>query len=235
MISGWHHGGHDNGYPDYTPDPRLGTWNELQNGIKACHRMGVKVYFFVNYQPVMIDSEWYKKELIKYHEWPGPDGGVTWNTGWAMGTLWGRMGHPKCMVWADPAFPAYRKILVDQFVKLAQIGADGVHVDKMFPVAIDYNPNLPMSPDTGPWEGAILLTKEIFAACRKYNPDWAMSFECNWDRMLQFTGATWWAGNQRITRSVFPELAETVSIVSAYDYPGVNNAVAKGTRYWSGL
>ena len=67
-ISGWHHGGHDNGYPDYTPDPRLGTWKELEDGIKACHRMGVKVYFFVNYQPVMIDSEWYKKELNKYRE-----------------------------------------------------------------------------------------------------------------------------------------------------------------------
>ena len=125
-----------------------------------------------------------------------PKGGVTWNTGWPMGTLWGRMGHPKCMAGADPAFPEYRKIIVDQFARLAQIGADGVHVDKMFPVAIDYNPNLPMSPDTGPWEGAILLTKEVFAACRKYNPDWAMSFECNWDRMLQFTGATWWVGNQ---------------------------------------
>ena len=55
-----------------------------------------------------------------------------------------------------------------------------------------------------------------------------MSFECNWDRMLQFTGATWWAGNQRITRSVFPENAETLAIASAYDYLGVNNAVRDG-------
>ena len=79
-----------------------------------------------------------------------------------MGTLWGRMGHPKCMVWAAPAFPQFRRILVDQFARLAQIGADGVHVDKMFPAAIDYNPNLPMSPDTAPWEGAILLTQGNF-------------------------------------------------------------------------
>ena len=128
-----------------------------------------------------------------------------------MGTLWGRMGHPKLMTKADPAFPQYRKIIVDQFAKLAQIGADGVHVDKMFPAAIDYNPNLPMSPDTAPWEGAILLTKEVFAACRKYNPDWAMSFECNWDRMLQFSGATWWVGNQRITRRSLPRECRDVA------------------------
>ncbi len=176
----------------------------------------------------MLDMEWYKKDLSKYREWGDPDGAVTWNTGWAMGTLWGRMGHPKRMTGADPALPEYRKIIVGQFEKLAKIGADGVHVDKMFPVAIDYNPNLPMSPDTGPWEGAILLTKEVMAACRKHNPHWAMSFECNWDRMLQFTGATWWVGNQLITRQVFPENAEMQLIASAYDYLGVNNLVRDG-------
>ena len=55
-----------------------------------------------------------------------------------------------------------------------------------------------------------------------------MSFECNWDRMLQFSGATWWVGNQLITRRVFPENAETLLVASAYDYLGVNNAVREG-------
>jgi hypothetical protein len=228
QISGWQVGGHDNGYPCYTPDPSLGTWQDLEDGIKACHKLGLKVYFFVNYQQVMLDMEWYKKELVKYREWGDPKGSTTWNAGWPMGTLWGRIGHQKLMTGADPAFPEYRKIIVDYFAKLAEIGADGVHVDKMFPAALDYNPNLPMSPDTGPWEGAILLTKEVMAACRKHNPDWAMSFECNWDRMLQFTGATWWVGNQLITRKVFPENAEMLLIASAYDYLGVNNAVREG-------
>ena len=63
QISGWQRGGHDNGYPYYAPDPRLGTWKELEDGIRACHKMGLKVYFFVNYQPMMVDSDWYKNEL----------------------------------------------------------------------------------------------------------------------------------------------------------------------------
>jgi len=234
QISGWNVGGHDNGYPCYTPDPSLGTWPELEDGIKACHKLGLKVYFFVNYQPVMTDMEWYKKELVKYREWGDTNGSITWNTGWPMGTLWGRMGHPKLMTWADPAFPEYRKIIVDQFAKLAQIGADGVHVDKVYPSAFDFNPNLPMSPDMAPWEGVIVLTKEVMAACRRHNPDWAMSFECNWDRMLQFSGATWWYGNQRITRSVFPENAEMQLIATAYDYLGVNNAVREGNTVMLG-
>ena len=227
QISGWQMGGHDNGYPDYSIDPRLGTWEELEAGIRACHKMGVKVFFFVNYQPMMVDSSWYKGELSKYREMTA-DGGHTWMAGWGMGTLWARMGHPKLMTWADLAFPQFRKIIVDQFSRLAQIGGDGVHVDKMFPTALDYNPDIPMSPDTATWEGAILLTQEVLRECRKHNPDWAMSFECNWDRMLQFTGATWWVGNQLITRQVFPEHAETLGLYQAYDFLGVNNAVRGG-------
>ncbi|MCX8053574.1 MAG: hypothetical protein N3B12_07175, partial [Armatimonadetes bacterium] len=44
----------------------------------------------------------------------------------------------------------------------------------------------------------------------------------------QFGGCTWWVGNQLVTRSVFPENAETLAICMAYDYLGVNNAVRNG-------
>ena len=30
MLSGWWTGGHDNGFPDYSPDPRVGTWDEMR-------------------------------------------------------------------------------------------------------------------------------------------------------------------------------------------------------------
>ena len=33
MISGWNRGGHDNGYPYYEPDPRLGTYDDLKAGV----------------------------------------------------------------------------------------------------------------------------------------------------------------------------------------------------------
>lgn len=227
QISGWQQGGHDNGYPDYTPDRRLGTWDELAAGIRYCHQLGLKVYFFANYQPMMVESDWYQNDLKRYREMT-PDGGYTWMAGWGMGTLWARMGHPKLMTWADLGFPEYRKIIVDQFARLAAIGADGVHVDKMFPTAVDYNPDIPLPPDISTWEGAILLSREIMAACRARNPDWAMSFECNWDRMLEFGRATWWVGNQLITRQVFPENAETTSITMAYDTLGINNLVRDG-------
>ena len=138
-------------------------------GSDACHKMGVRDYFFVNYQQAMIESDWYKNELSRYVEMYENGGHRT--EGFAMGTLWARMGHPKLMTFIDTAYPAYRDALIRQFLKLVEIGADGVHVDKMFPTAIDYNPNSPMSPDTATWEGAIRLTQDIMRECRKADPD----------------------------------------------------------------
>ena len=224
MISGWQMGGHDNGYPYYIPDPRLGTMEELKEGVRQLHKMGLKVYFFVNYQPMMVEMDWYKNELKRYLE-TREDGTPTWLAGWPMGTLYGRMGHPKLMSWADLGFPEFRKIIADQFRKLAEIGADGVHVDKMFPTGLSYNPDTPMSPDTSTWEGAIILTQQVMDECRRINPDWDMSFECNWDRMLQFSPSTWWVGNMSVVRSIFPENVETLAICQAYDYLRVNNAI----------
>jgi hypothetical protein len=227
QISGWETNGHDNGLPYYTPDPRLGTWKDLEDGIRACHEMGVKVFFFVNYQQMTLGTSWYKDELHKYREWK-ENGDPTYGLGWGYGSLWGRMGYPRLMDRADLGFPQFRKIITDQFEALARIGADGVHVDKMFPDFLSFNPDSPMSPDMTTWEGAILLTKEIFAACRKHNPNWAMSFECNWDRMLQFGGSTWWVYDQPLTRAVFPEHASTEGLKDAYDYLLVNNLVRDG-------
>jgi hypothetical protein len=223
LISGWHRGGHDNGYPHYEPDPRLGAYDDLRRGLEACHKMGVRVYFFVNYQPVMIESDWFKKELSRYVEMR-EDGGYG-ACGWGMGTLWARMGNAKPMTSVDPSFPAYRDALLRQFLKLVEVGADGLHVDKMFPSPLNFNPRCELGPDTSTWEGAIRLTRRLFDAARKINPEFAMSFESNWDRMLEFGDAIWWVGNMSLVRSVFPEMVETRAILSAYDYLGVNNAV----------
>ena len=225
LITGWQRGGHDNGYPYYEINPRLGSYEDLKRGLEACHKMGVRVYFFVNYQPAMVDADWFQKELRDYLE-IGEDGSLQ-TQGYAMGTLWARMGHPKVMVSVDPGFPAYRRALIRYFLKLVEAGADGVHVDKMFPMSMNFNPRCELGPDTSPWEGVIQLTRDFLAEARKIKPDFAMSFECNWDRMLEFGDSIWWVGNMSIARRVFPEMIETREISAAYDYLGVNAAACR--------
>ncbi len=228
QLAGWQKGGHDNGYPLYEPDPRLGTWEDLRKAIAACHRMGVKVFFFVNLQPAMLDLDWYKRELHRY-ESETASGDPIWVAGWGMGTLASRMGlTTPLMAFLDPSFPRYADALMVYFRKLASLGADGVHVDKMFPQALNVNPNLTMPPDTSGWEGAIRFLTRMDRECRAINPNWRISNECAWDRALQVGTATWWAGNMTAVKRVFPETAETVGIYQPFDYAGVNNAVRSG-------
>ena len=228
QIAGWQFGGHDNGYPYYEPDPRLGTYDDLKEAIRQCHAMGVKIYFFANIHVANVDTEWYKNELKDYNfEWKS--GHACWVAGWGMGTLGSRMGlTAPLMAFADPSFPKFADAQLAYFKKLAEIGADGIHIDKGFPQPINYNPRIVMSPDRSGWEGTVRLVERIDRECRALNPDWRMSFETNYDRMLSFGAATWWAGNMSIARKVFPELVETVGLSAPYDYVTVNDAVCSG-------
>ena len=228
QIAGWQRGGHDNGYPYYEPDPRLGTWEDMRRAVQECHELGVKVYFFVNVVVNNLDTQWYKEELKDY-DYESIDGFPYAIAGWGMGTLASRMGHTTpLMVFGDASFPGIRDELVAYFKKLAEIGADGIHIDKFYPQPLNFNPRAEMSPDQAPWEGVMRLVDLISRECRAVNPDFRISFETTWDRTLQYGNATWWGGNMAAARKIFPELVETVGLYQPYDYLGMNNAVRNG-------
>jgi len=228
QIAGWQFGGHDNGYPYYEPDPRLGTWRDLQRAMRECHALGVKVYFFANVHVNNLDTAWYQRELKDY-DFELARGHASWVAGWGMGTLASRMGlTTPLMSFADPSFPRLADAQLGYFKKLAQVGADGLHLDKGFPQPLNFNPRVVLSPDQSPWEGTTRLVARISRECRALHPDFRLSFETAWDRMLSFGAATWWAGNMSVARRVFPELVETVGLYQPYDYLGVNDAVRNG-------
>jgi hypothetical protein len=66
QIDGWDVGGIDRDYPQYTPDPRLGTWTELQAALVECAALGVEVLLFSNLQWVNLETDWYQNELHQY-------------------------------------------------------------------------------------------------------------------------------------------------------------------------
>ena len=49
QLVGWNDGGQDQGNPSHDPDPRLGTFEELQEAIAQCHRLGVKIILFAKF------------------------------------------------------------------------------------------------------------------------------------------------------------------------------------------
>lgn len=231
QLAGWQRGGHDNGYPYYEPDPRLGTWEDVGKAIRACHDMGVKIYFFANLHCAMQDLDWFKEELHQYVSL-NPQGKTNWIGYWGMGTVGSRLAYTvPSMAFVDVNFPGIADPTAGYFRKLASLGADGLHLDKFFPNAIEYNPGvvaLGRSPDAAPWQGALDLVARIDRECHALNPGFAISFECNWDRLLSYGTATWWAGNMTTARKLFPELTETVGHYWPYDFLGVNTAVREG-------
>jgi len=231
LIMGWSTGGHDNQYPDYTPDPRLGTWEDLTEAIKACHEMGVKVLFFTNIQPVNPNTDWYKNELYRYLVITG--NGQKRISGYGMGTLGARI-LLTCspLTNCEPAFPEFRKIIVDQMRKLAEIGADGIHIDKMGLGFFDFNPDLEGGADEVYCRGLIQCIEEILEFCREINPDFCLSAESPWDKTLQYAEA-WWNWHDTLDhvaaqKYTFPEYLPTFPVAQPWDYTHVNNAIRYG-------
>jgi hypothetical protein len=239
LISGWNVGGHDGGYPDYKPDPRLGTWDELQKGIEECHRMNMKVFFFVNVQPVETDTDWYKNELGKFRQ--RSKYGEPRNYGWGMGSLGARVGFSHRPLQAmSSGVPEFRQIIIRQMEQLAKIGADGVHIDKLCPSGMDFNPLLKMTPDQAISQGQLSAVREMQSACGAIKPGFSISAECPWDRLLEFTGVGWsWhqpAGQHvPVFKYTFPQIyLPTMAAQQPYDYTAVNNAMRYGYQIFVG-
>jgi hypothetical protein len=240
LISGWMVGGHDGNYPYYDPDPRLGTWDELAEGIRECHKMGVKVFFFANIQPVRVDTDWFRSELNRYtskDKW-GVNYGVY---GWGYGTLGARMGYTRSpLIGECSAIPDFRKIIVAKMKKLAQIGADGLHIDKVWPdPGLDFNPLSTLSPDQATSVGRLLALEEILQSCRAINPEFALSIECAWDRTLTYSNVAWaWHDNCSdhvpVLKYTFPEWFPGLVVPQPYDFTPVNNAVRYGYQIFLG-
>jgi hypothetical protein len=232
-------GGHDGGYPDYKPDPRLGTWDELKAGIDWCHQHGMKIFFFVNIQPAEIGTEMYRKELSKFGQ--QSKYGEPRHYGWGMGSFGARLGFTRRPLQAmSSGIPEFRKIVVTQFEQLARIGADGVHIDKLCPGGMDFNPLLKLSPDQAVSQGQLAAVREMQSACGAIQPDFSISAECPWDRLLEYTGVGWsWhqpAGQHvPVFKYTFPELyLPTMAAQQPYDYTAVNNAMRYGYQIFVG-
>ena len=245
-IAGWMEGGHYADQPSYRPDPRLGTWEELAEAIRECHAMGIKVIFFVNTYPLCMDLEWYDQELYKYRA-------ISEHGEWrreqcaGCGTVSGRMITARALPWKQGrvrmtidgsiGIPEFRELLVRQYMKLAEIGADGLHVDQFTGWGFDFNPLLELPPDRAVAEGQLRCMEETLQACREINPEFSVSIESHdWDRPLEYGNVAWnWIPNNsrdwklsNIMKYTFPEWVDSCTVYQPYDYNVVNNAVRYG-------
>lgn len=233
-ICGWDVGGIDRGYPDYRPEPRLGTREQFRAGLQAIREAGVKPVVFANLQVADTGTDEFRESMHQFTvqgRW-AEDLNLL---GFGEGTISARMGLTRSnMAILGLAHREVRARLVGQMVDLVRDGAAGLQLDKTVVTQyLDFNPGSPVGPDRSLPEGLLTTLREILDGARQIDPDVALASEIWWDRSFQYTDVLY-------TRMVdidipspvllyaFPEVASTTFAENPADFNVLNNGMRYG-------
>jgi hypothetical protein len=231
-IDGWNVGGIDRGYPQYQPEPRLGTAAEFHRALADVRDLGVHPLIFSNIQVADTATPLFRSALQRYtvdgrwaQDW--------WLWGWGEGTIGARLGLARSnMAVVSPAHPEFRKLLMDQYLQLVSDGADGLLLDKAGILwTLDFNPRLPVSPDKSLAQGVLNTYAELLPKARAINPDFALASEIAFDRAFPYVDVSYLRMGDidmdGALRYTFPEWTSTIFGES----PGDFNPMSNGMRY----
>jgi hypothetical protein len=232
-ILGWDIGGIDRGYPQYRPDPRLGTPAEFRQALADVRKLGVHPLIFANVQFADTATPLFNEKLRKF-AWHGRWAEDLPLMGWGEGTISARMGLTNSnMTVVSPAHPEFRKLLLDQFAEIVADGADGFQLDKTNAMAfLDFNPELPTSPDRSFTSELLSTLGDVVRRCRAVNPEFALASEMLWDRSFPWVDVSYVRMGEidmssPALRYTFPEWTSTICAES----PGDINVINNGMRY----
>jgi len=233
-ILGWNVGGIDRGYPQYRPDPRLGTPQEFRQALADIRRIGVHPLLFANIQVADTALPIFKERLVKFAvmgRWASDLSLL----GWGEGTISARMGlTPSNVTLVSPSHREYRKFLVDQLVDRVRDGGEGFQLDKSGITSyLDFNPALPTSPDRSLPEGLLLSLEEITKKTREVDPEFAIASEMFWDRALPWVDVSYGRMNHidmpsPALKYTLPEWTSTICAESPGDFNVMNNGMRYG-------
>jgi hypothetical protein len=233
-ILGWDTGGIDRGYPQYRPNPRLGTAEEFRQALKAMRAEGIHPLIFSNIQVADTATPLFRKKLSRYAvrgRWAADLRIV----GYGEGTIGARLGLSLSnMAAVSPSHPAFREFLLEQYLQLVKDGADGFQFDKTsFDGMLDFNPLLPVSPDKSILPGVIATFKELLDKAREINPDFALASEIWTDRAFPYVDVSYMRMNNidmgsPALRYTFPEWTATIFGESPGDFNPMNNGMRYG-------
>jgi hypothetical protein len=233
-ILGWNAGGIDRGYPQYTPDPRLGTREEFRQALAEIRRLGVHPLLFANIQVADTALPLFREKLHHYAvmgEW-APDYALM---GWGEGAISARLGLTRSnMTLVSPFHPEYRKLLADYCVERVKDGGQAFQFDKAgITTSLDFNPALGTSPDRSLPEGVLLAYQEILRKTREVDPEVAIASENFWDRAFPFVDVTYARMNQidmpsPALKFTFPEWTSTICAEAPGDFNVMNNGMRYG-------
>ncbi|WP_136709009.1 DUF6259 domain-containing protein [Agromyces sp. H66] len=234
QICGWHDGGLDRNYPDYSTDPRLGTSEEFTEALRACEELGVKVLVFGNLQVANLETpEW---ESLRGYAITDPHGHHYATVGWDYNTTTGieqLSGYR--MAWMNPAHDGFRERWMREMRGILDRHPAGIQLDKVLGggfFGMDYNPDAPGTPATTLAVGLQSAMEELLEEGRREREDFCLAAESHWDRTPRFANASYaryFTGDHLPTfAAVFPEHRQTCAVTGPHDFGLVNNSLRFG-------
>lgn len=229
QIDGWDVGGLDRGFPNYSPDPRLGTKEELVAAIRECQEMGVHFLMFGNIQVANVETDWFKEELYQYTQ-KDYLGNEPSGFGW---------GYHTCLGFAGPAAPKqvimdvttkFKDIMLEQLRNMADMGPEGLQLDKTNALhGMSYG--VQKDKDVAFRRELLNIMTETKAYGQKKSPNFHLATEAWLDRMVPIADAAYTRFfNQDhipVFEYVFPEYRMT-NCLMAIDYGLINNCLRYG-------
>lgn len=233
-ILGWDVGGIDRGYPQYQPDPRMGTPAEFRKALADMRAIGVHPLIFSNVQFADTATQVFRDSLKRYvvdGRW-APD----WRlNGWGEGTVSARAGFTaSSMTLVSPSHPEFREYLMNEYLQLVKDSAEGFQFDKTNILAVlDFNPQLPVSPDKSLCQGLLETFRELIKKGRAINPNVCLASEIWFDRALPYVDVSYMRMGSvdmgsSIFRYTFPEWTATIFGESPGDFNPMNNGMRYG-------
>ena len=120
LVAGWNHGGFDNNYPEFRPDPDLGGEDDLRRAVQTVHDMGGKVYFYVN----AFSFDVAHRDYAAF----GRGAAIKDARGAAFSMRWGRR---ELAGMCNSVAAWHRHVKDNVRYVLSTLGADGVYLDQL--------------------------------------------------------------------------------------------------------
>jgi len=130
QLVGWNDGGQDQGNPSHSPDPRLGTWDELKEAIRQVQAMGVKLILFSKFTWADRGTEWFRNDLQRLAI-KDPYGDYSMHPGYQYQTATQLLDiNTKRLVPMCFLSEEYLALCQREFQKTVDLGADGILFDE---------------------------------------------------------------------------------------------------------
>jgi hypothetical protein len=189
FLFGWTKEGMDSGYPQYSPDPACGGFDELRRNILKVREKGGHVIIYYNGQLIDAASDYYRGgagQRVSIKRADGTEHREFYN--FSNTGIFTRNFGNKTFAVACPSCPEWRDILKRHIDLAYELGADGVFFDQLglasYPCC-DPSHGHPV-PFTGLMQSKRDLCRELCEYAKSKDPDFAIGVECPTDQTAQY-------------------------------------------------